>query len=289
VRVLLVALVAACGSPAAPASPAPAPFLVPAGAPPRVIAHRGGAALQPENTIVAYDHAVAMGVEVLDMDLCLTADGVLVLSHDLTIDRTSDGEGEIGELTADQLAAFNFGHDFVALDGSQPYRDQPVPIARFAEVLERFPAASYTIELKDGGPAGRQAARQVLAELAAHPPAGDVMVFSFLEDTAIELRALAPAEVAVGSSAAELFRFISAVGTDPDADPEVEATVLVVPRTLDGFTPVSSELVTAAHRQRLAVHYWTVNDPLDMQLMIDLGADGIITDRPDLLLDLLAQ
>lgn len=163
-----------------------------AGETPLVIAHRGGRNLAPENTLVAFDNAVAMGVDVLEMDVCVTADGIAVTLHDLTIDRTSDGSGDVSTFTFEELQAFNFGAKFRALNGTYPYADVHVPIPSVEQIFARHPNQLMEIEIKSPGALGRVAARELVRLIEAYGMARKVIVFSFFDDVMQYYRSVAP-------------------------------------------------------------------------------------------------
>ncbi len=115
------------------------PFMKKAGAPALIVAHRGGAKLAPENTLAAFDNALALGVDVLEMDVCLTKDNVLVAIHDLTIDRTCEASGNVRNYTFDELRQFNFAYNFKNAAEEYPYRNNQVLIPHIEEIFERYP------------------------------------------------------------------------------------------------------------------------------------------------------
>lgn len=151
-RILLVLTALLCG-------PGPGmagnPFLRPEGAAPFVVAHGGCKHLFPENTMVAFDGAVALGVDMLEMDVRLTADSVLVTHHDDTLRRTSDGEGLIIGYTLEELGRFNFGAKFAGLEKKYPYRNCRVRITTLESVLLRYGSVRRMfLEIKGEGGEG---------------------------------------------------------------------------------------------------------------------------------------
>ena len=162
-RILLVLTALLCG-------PGPGmagnPFLRPEGAAPFVVAHGGCKHLFPENTMVAFDGAVALGVDMLEMDVRLTADSVLVTHHDDTLRRTSDGEGLIIGYTLEELGRFNFGAKFAGLEKKYPYRNCRVRITTLESVLLKYGSVRRMfLEIKGEGGEGKSQIGPVLARL----------------------------------------------------------------------------------------------------------------------------
>lgn len=248
-----------------------------------VFAHRGGAALRPENTCLAFDHGVSLGADGLELDVHLSADGVPVVIHDFTLDRTTDAQGPVGRLTAEQLASVDAGHRFEA-HGSFPYRGAGCGIPSLEQVLARYPHVPLIIELKGGDV---RLADAVLSEVRSAGALGRVCVGGV---STTLLRRIRRAEPGVVTSAAReetrwaLYR--SWVGLAPRR-PVYRA--FQVPEVKQGHRVVSRRFITAAHRAGLPVQVWVVDRPVDMTRLLEWGADAMITDRPDLAVPLLAQ
>jgi len=263
------------------------PFLIPAGSAPLVVAHRGGKDLAPENTIAAFDNAVSMNVDILEMDVSLTKDDILVLCHDLTIDRTSEATGNINDYTFAELQTFNFGYNFQKLDGSYPYRDSPVRIPRLEEVLSRYPGQLMEIEVKSFGQEGRQAANQLVALLRSYDMASNVMVFSFFDDVMQHINSISGNDIRTGASISESLSFLLAVSGNADTILPLHIDMFAWPDDLPALSARS--VLRSAHRNKAGIHYWTINDKEEMKSLIVKGADGIITDRPDLLQEVIEE
>lgn len=246
------------------------------------IAHAGGKGTRPEHTMLAYETALADGADVLELDVHATADGVLVLMHDDTVDRTTDGTGAIKEMTFAELRELDAGYRFTMDDGATfPYRGMGLRVPTLEETLAAFPDVPYVIEIKQGTPS------IVEPFLAICEDAGilDQMVASAFDVNVLEeLRAAAP-DVPTSFGLAEVLEFIALTdATEPDYVPP--AAFLQVPPTQGGIEVLSPTVVDRAHRLDLKVHAWTINDEAEMRTLIDLGIDGIITDYPARLRDL---
>lgn len=271
-----------------------------------VMAHGGAKKLNPENTMKAFKEAYEMGVDVLEMDVMMTKDGILVTHHgtgkDGNISLMSDGEGTIHEKTYEELQAYNFGYKFVDLEGNRPYESltieevhaMEINIPKLETLFETFGTnILYNIEVKAPEGAEKEGAVDALFAMIRQYDLEDyVLVATFDNQINAYYYESAP-HIPQSTSVGPTTKFVLAnlVGLPFVFEPKNQAALQL---PLIEEAPVIGELalakakyINAAHKQNLAVHYWTINDPEEMQMLIDLGADGIITDRPDLLLELL--
>jgi len=244
---------------------------------PIVYAHRGGAALRPENTIAAFDHGLACGAEGLELDVHLSRDGVVIVHHDDTLERTTSGRGRVAACTAAELRVVDAGYHFCDGDGSYPFRGKGHGIPTLYEVLCRYPSAPMIVELKVGGEA---LARRVVDEVRAAHAVDRVAIGSFYSDALRSVRRHEPA-IATGAAREEtrwtLYRVWCGGGIG-----KVPFREFQVPEW-SGLTPiVTRRFVRAAHRAGIPVKVWTVNAAEDMRRLLAIGVDALITDRPDL-------
>ncbi len=273
------------------------------------ISHRGGALEFPENTLYAYKQSLAVaGSHMLEMDIYRTADGELVVIHDATVDRTTNGSGAVSSLTLAQLQALDAAYCFVPGMGSDcgkadagfPLRGiatgERAPPAGFSaedfriptlrRILELFPRTLINIELKpDPGATGIYES-QLASLLAEFDRGNDVIVASFQDWNSLLFKLSAPA-VATSVPTAQVALSVLA-GQGPLPGITVGHAAFQVPPEL-GAPIVSQDFVDDAHRQGLAVHVWTINDCEQMNALLQLGVDGIMTDAPSTLSRLLAQ
>ncbi len=238
---------------------------------PRVFAHRGwhvGDLAGCENSLAAFRRAVAEGISYLETDVHLTSDGVVVAFHDDRLDRVTDAAGPIARRSYSELRDVRIG-------GKEP-------IPTMAEVLEHCPDARFNIDPKSDEVVG-----PLLDLLREGSVIDRVCVGSFSSARLSTLRAaagprlatsLGPREVARAMGAARIGRRITARG----------AIAAQVPLRFRRVQVVTPRFINAMHRSGLEVHVWTINDRDAMERLLDLGVDGIVTDRPDLLRDLLA-
>lgn len=222
-----------------------------------VYAHRGGAALRPENTIAAFDHGLALGADGLEFDVHLSSDGVAVIHHDDTLQRTTRGTGHVVDHTAAELASYG--------------------VPSLVEVLARYPAAELIVELKVDS---AQLARRVVEDLRAAGAIGRSALGSFFSAPLREARRLEPA-LRTGSSREETRRALYRSWLRRPLGP-VPYREFQVPERSGFWRILTPRFIAHAHRAGLLVKAWTVNDPADMQRLLDWGVDALITDRPDL-------
>jgi len=251
-----------------------------------VFAHRGGGGLIPENTLEAFVYSARMGVDALELDVHSTADGTLVVNHDAAVDRTTDGRGRVNELTLAAVKKLDAGFVF-STDGGQtfPFRGKGVTVPTLEEIFAALPEKTFNIEPKQHTPS-------IIAPLCSlireRKMTDKVIVGSFNQTTIDDFRRQCP-EVATSASPSEVSRFLALekTGLADSYSPPMQA--LQIPQNLGALQIVSKEFVEAAHRRNLKVHVWTINETADMQRLIEMGVDGIMTDYPDRLLSLLGR
>ncbi|HEV2235091.1 MAG TPA: glycerophosphodiester phosphodiesterase [Ktedonobacterales bacterium] len=254
---------------------------------PLFFAHRGGALEAPENTIAAFERGLAAGADALELDIQTTREGEIVVIHDPTLERTTNGAGPVSALTLDELGQLDAGYRFTTDGGATfPWRGAGVRVPTLRAVLERFPATRLNIDLKQSSPAREERLWALIQEYAA---ADRVLVASGDEhEPIVRFRRLAAGRVATSASEREIRAFvIAALGRVAWAlRPAYDA--LQVPEVYGRVRVVSRTTVAAAHRAGLAVHVWTVDDRPAMERLLALGVDGLMTDRPEVLAEVLA-
>jgi glycerophosphoryl diester phosphodiesterase len=284
---LLVLVAGALGVAVLVARPAPPQaFFAAAAHPVEAIAHRGGRGLRPENTLAAFEHAAALGVDVMEMDLRATADGEIVVLHDATVDRTTDGHGPVAALELAELQKLDAGYRWSA-DGGRtfPFRGKGIRVPALAEVFARFPRARMNIEIKPGEPAFAVA----LCALVRRSGKTEQVLVASMQDGALEAFRGACPEVATSMGPGEGRRFYAAHFVHLTAALSPQGVALQAPYRIGGRELLTAGLVAAARGRNVRVHAWTVNEEAVMRRLIAIGIDGIITDRPDVLLRLLGR
>ena len=251
------------------------PFFCPG--PPRVFAHRGGAALAPENTIAAFDIGLASGAEGIELDVQLSSDGVVVVCHDATLDRTTDTAGPVAGLTAAALGRVDAGYSFVDARGEHSFRGQGVGIPTLLEVLQRYKSVPAIVEMKiDSIEMGR-----ALADVVRAAAAVDWVCAAGFGPRA--MRAAREAVPMMASSACHpevrLALYRSWAGW-PVKRPAFGG--YQVPEFAGSLRVTSPRFIRHAHRAGLEVQVWTIDEEADMRRLLEWGADGLISNRPDL-------
>ncbi len=251
-----------------------------------VIAHRGGAGQWPENTLFAFRNAIEAGADALEFDVHATRDGVLVVMHDATVDRTTDGSGRVDEMTWEALQELDAGYRWTPDGGASfPYRGMGLSAPALEDVLSAFPETRMIIELKDVSESARERFSGVIG---SNPNPEWFVVASFQAETVKYIRDNNPG-IATSSTAGEvlLFWVMNTARIGFAFVPEGET--MQVPPSFRDLPMVNGRFVSDAHRHNVDVYVWTINEEDDMKRLLDYGVDGIITDYPDRLLGLLGR
>ncbi|CAN5309029.1 glycerophosphodiester phosphodiesterase [soil metagenome] len=249
-----------------------------AGRHPRVIGHRGTAGTAPENTMISFELAAAIGVDVLETDIHLTKDKRVVVCHDETVDRTTNGTGRIEDMTLAEVQQLDAGYNF-CVDGEYPYRGMGVIIPEFEELLKDFLDFPLNVETKPDDAElrdiyfellrkyGRLDDGSIVAAGDKHSMLNKIRgVMQFTSCSKLECKSIV---------------FMSMLGLRPIIGKK--ATALQVPIRRGPIPVVTPRTVRAAHKLGLEVHVWTINDVDEMRRLLLMGVDGIFTDFPLLL------
>ncbi len=248
-----------------------------AGGRPLVFAHRGGSGLAPENTLRAFEQALALGADGLELDVHLSCDGCVVVHHDRLLDRTTNQSGPVSARTAAELARLDAGYRF-ARDGGHPFRGGTgCGVPALEEVLARSGSARIIIEMKVNS---AELARATLDVVRAAGALDRVCLGAFGLRCLRAARAMEPAvATSAGREEVRWALYRSWFGLSPSRPPYGG---FQVPERAGATRVVSPRFVRAVHRAGLFVHVWTVDTAADARRLLDVGVDGIITDRPDL-------
>lgn len=247
---------------------------------PWAIAHQGGRGLWPENTLYAFESAERLGVDVLEMDLRVTADGGLVVMHDATVDRTTNGSGRVDEMTLAEVRKLDAGYWFEDGSGGFPFRGRGLEVPTLEEVLTRFRDSRLILEMKEFGP---DSVTRLCQILDTHDATSRALVASFGHAAMRRFRAECPcvatsATMREGLLLYQLYRFhLARIYRSP-------AMALQIPETFRGQQVVGPELLELADAFNIKVQVWTVNEEDDMKRLLDIGVHAIMTDFPDRLL-----
>ncbi len=297
------------------------PFVVAEGELPMVAAHRGGGVSNPENTLLAFREAVnTIGVDIIESDLYLTKDGYLVYNHDSYIDETCNVNGDIPlsevkalcedesrrhyieDMTLAELQQYNFGYYFEDKDGVRVYKDvtdiaeQGLQIATVDQLFEMFyeshPELMFIVEIKNGGDQGREACRILADNLEKYPDYKDqIVIGTFNDEIEAELKANY-GDLMRGAPTGTAAKFVLTQYLGVNIFDTGDFACLQIPLSFDVGVDIpldSLSLVKRAHRRNIAVQYWTINDPDEMRMLIEMGVDCIMTDDPVLLREVLKE
>ncbi|WP_327064757.1 glycerophosphodiester phosphodiesterase [Kitasatospora sp. NBC_01250] len=240
---------------------------------PLAFAHRGGVIGHPENSLAAFSAAVALGYRYLETDVHATADGVLVAFHDSRLDRVTDRAGAVGELPWSTVGEARIGGT------------EPIPLLE--DLLGEFPRARFNIDVKAAPAVGP------LVEVIRRTNAWDrVCVGGFSDTRLAAVRAAAGPRLATSLGPREVarLRLRSLAGPLlPGRGASWAGVCAQVPERHRGVRVVDRAFVRAAHRAGLQVHVWTVDDATRIRALLDLGVDGIMADRIDVLRDVFTE
>ena len=249
-----------------------------------VIAHRGGRGLGPENTLAVFRLALEKGADVLEMDVRSTSDNHLIVLHDGTVDRTTDGNGAANEMPLSQLKKLDAGYRWSDNSGkSYPFRNRGITIPTLHEVFKAIDRIRMIIEIKENQP---NMSQRLCNEIHQHRRMSSVLVASIHSKVLNKFRTICP-DVATAASPTEAmwFYYLSRIGLTAMYSPEENA--LLVPKTFKGRHVITNQFIGAAHQRHLKVAVWTVNSEENMRQLINMGVDGILTDYPDRLVKMI--
>jgi glycerophosphoryl diester phosphodiesterase len=276
------------------------------------IAHQGGEIEAPSDTLYAFKTARRKGADMIETDVHLTADGRVVVLHDETVDRTTNGSGSVEQMTLAEIKRLDAAYWFIEGEGTVHDPSRPAsdftwrgvatgdrrPPRRFEandftiptldELLAAFPNTLLNIELKPTVAMTGRLEAAVADLLRAHGRTDDVIVASFNDQSVEIFKALAP-EVHTAVPTAQVAAFWASSQGELPGSPNPQHVALQVPETFEGLTVVTPDFISDAHANDLAVHVWTINEAADMHRLLDWGADGIMTDRPTLLEQVLKE
>jgi glycerophosphoryl diester phosphodiesterase len=257
---------------------------------PRVIGHRGAAGQAPENTLLSFQRAVQDGARFVELDVRGSRDGEVVIMHDATVRRTTNGRGQVSKLDLRELKTLDAGYRFRGDEGeSYPYRGQKILIPTLAELFTALPDTRFIVEIKQARPS---IVTRVIEE-ARRAGKEEAVLLATEEDRIMrEIRrelSHAALPIATGFSYGEVAAFIAWLAggrSEPYAPP---GQAFQIPCQYSGMTLVNEQTVAAAHELGLELFVWTINDKAEMARLLSLGVDGIITDYPARLRALVAD
>lgn len=244
---------------------------------PRNLAHRGASALYPENTMEAFAHAAQVGADGIELDLHRSRDGEVIVLHDETVERTTDGHGRAAELDLRTLRSLDAGHHFRDASGQNSFRGHGIRIPTLEEVLRSFPRMWLSIDLKRGDP---ETERRTVYLLRLFGHTQRCILGAENPAAARRLRKLAP-EIPTFFSRSEVREFVLRFSTRVWWGYRPPAQSLQIPPRRGSVSLDHRALIERAHAMGVRVLYWTVNELPQMRELIDRGADGLISDHPE--------
>lgn len=248
---------------------------------PRVIAHRGDSRNYPENTLPAFESAVRMGIDVVETDIHLTKDGVLVIWHDPTLERNTDGSGRIEDHTLEELRRFDAGYTFTQDGGKTfPFRGKGVRICTLAEALEHCPEQRFNIDLKTKCP---EIVDEFIRVIREHDAVDRVVGASFHLSNLKRLRRLAP-DFLTSVTTAEVVPLLFRQKTHTLPKAFKRKIIFQIPMAAGPVKVVTPAFVKAMHQRGAVVMVWTINDEETMRKLFEMGVDSVMTDDPALVI-----
>ena len=254
-----------------------------------ILAHQGGDGEFPSNTMYAFEQAVAISVDVLEMDIHSSADDVLVVIHDATVERTTDGTGRVNEMSLAELQSLDAGYNWPTLNGHDlldsgefPYRGQGHTIPALEEVFMAFPDMPMSIEIKQESPS----IAGILCDLIREYDREDLTIVPSFSPVAMQEFRTACPEVATAGVQSEVTVFFafSTAGLGAAWQPSTES--FMIPEYQGDLQIISQRFVNQLAGRNVALYPWTINSEEQIQRMIDYGVDGIITDYPSLAMEI---
>lgn len=258
---------------------------------PVVLAHRGGSALAPENSMAAFKKAAELGVDGFEIDIRLTSDEELIVFHDEFLDRTTDGAGKVSDLTLEKIRTFDLGYHFVDLKGKNSYRGSNEKVVTLKELLEEFPEMYINIDMKDSPETyeGSLMPSKLWRLIESAGAEDRVGVTSFFDEQIDRFNLYAQNRVVIGAGENEIRKAYAALNSQFGHLYKPRADMFQIPIRSSVFNLVSPRFIAFLGELNVPVHYWTINDPEAMRALLAAGAKGIITDRPDLALEIVKE
>ena len=252
---------------------------------PVTIAHQGGNKIYPDESLLAFTNAINMGIQVIEFDIHRTKDGIIVINHDQTIDRLTNGTGLIREMSWVELQQVDGAYNWSPDGLTYPYRDKGIKILSLIEIMDAFPQQLYDIEIKQHDPPLEKDLCDLLRKYGV--AADQAIVASFRDETLARFHDICP-EVAISLPVNQgtVLYILSRVGLERLLP--LDAVVAQLPTTFStilGQLELDRRYIEAFAKGDRQVWVWTVNDSIEMKRLVKMGAHGIITDRPDILMD----
>jgi len=244
----------------------------------RLYGHRGACAEQPENTMESFQRAVEIGVAVIETDVHQTRDGHIVVSHDPTGERAAGVDKAIRDCTLREVQSWDVGHYFRSMAGAHAHADKRLCMPTLREVLETFDTMRFNIDIKQTRPNMVESIVTLLRETGAEER---TTLASFDTANMKQVRRLGFAGETVLARDEVLAFLAMPVALFRALD--IGADAIQAPLRAGPLDLASRRFIAKCHAANLRIDYWTINDPIEAQVLLDRGADGIMTDDPALI------
>lgn len=267
---------------------------------PMVMAHRGDSANVPENTYRAFKEAYELGVDVIETDVWMTKDGEFVFHHDRKVNRTTNGSGKVSEYTLEEIQQLDAGYNFTDNEGNHVFRGKGYRICNVDEILSEFDDIRFNMDIK---PKDKRAPKLLAERLDQLDAVDRVQVGSFHQKQIKRFRKYSDAPTSAGPFETLRFhlhakKYARAKKKNSEHKKSNQAyyfggrlpyVSLTVPESLGPIKVVNPTSIEFAHEMKIAVFVWTINEKERMKKLLDWGVDGLFTDNPKRMLDILRE
>lgn len=246
---------------------------------PRVIGHRGAAGVAPENTLISFERAIAAGAEIVELDVHATKDGEVVIIHDETVERTTDGRGTLKALSLAEIQKLDAGYRFTDAQGDYPFRGKGIVIPTLESLFRNFPEIKAIIEIKQLDP---PIVKTVVNTIRRCGKESDVLLATEHDEVMRDIRREVGTDATwtTGFCRGEVAAFVDWLSRGAGTNYRPLGSALQIPPEAEGVKLVTGETLAAAHALGLEIFVWTINEAAEIERLLKLGADGIITDYP---------
>ncbi|MFX0106688.1 MAG: glycerophosphodiester phosphodiesterase [Candidatus Hodarchaeota archaeon] len=254
---------------------------------PLIMGHRGHQREAPENTMLSMKLALSVGVDFLESDVRMTKDRELVLFHDDSLIRTTGQQGRVKDYSLDELRQIDLGYTFSTDGSTYPFRSKGHSIVTLREAFDAFPTARFNLDIKDSDSNAPELLAKILREKEKQK---SVIIASFIPSQLEKFRKLEPS-VATSANPKEVRNFLFGVKLRmiDTLSGTRQYKALQVPIKSGIIRVISKRFIDEAHKRNIAIHVWTINDRSTMEYLIDMEVDGIFTDEPSLMREVLVD
>ncbi len=248
---------------------------------PRLVAHRGDSKNHPENTLEAFKSAVEMGVDIIETDVHLTKDSVLVIWHDPTLERNTDGTGTIESHTYEELLKYDAAYTFTKDGGKTfPFRGKGIKLCTLDEALKACPDTRFNVDLKSKN---RKIVDEFISVLRKNKAEDRVVCASFHYKNLRAIRKKAP-DIMTSITTVEVLSLLLRLKLHMLPKRFKRKIIFQVPEAQAGIKVITPSFIREMHKRDAVIMVWTINDEKDMERLFKAGVDTVMTDDPALLI-----